>query len=339
LLQVDDENGITTVGQIDRPSAMWMTHPGAIYLHEARTFLVENLDLIAKTASMRSYDGDYYTMPRTETSVDLIQEHRSAPTTGGRKGYGEFQVHTQVLGFRKLHWDTRELLGYEPLELPATELITEGYWLSISQATIERLTKIGLWRQLRPDYGPSWNRQRNLARQRDHFKCQICGKPENDRQHDVHHKIPLRAFRNENGVIDTQKANRLENLITLCTNCHHRAESAVRIRSGIAGLSFVLANLAPLFLMCDTRDLGVHADSNSPVDDGLPTLIIYERIPAGIGFSQRLFEIHTELLSHARQLINDCACIDGCPSCVGPGGEQGEGGKQETLALLSELVG
>ena len=50
-----------------------------------------------------------------------------------------------------------------------------------------------------------------------------------------------------------RQANRLSNLITLCRTCHRRAELAVRMRSGLAGLAFVLGNLAPLFLMCDNQ--------------------------------------------------------------------------------------
>jgi DEAD/DEAH box helicase domain-containing protein len=89
--------------------------------------------------------------------------------------------------------------------------------------------------------------------------------------------------------------------------------------------------------MCDVRDLGVYSDPQSPLADGNPAIVLYERIPAGIGFSQRLFEIHRDIISNANQLVNNCQCIDGCPSCVGPAGENGSGGKQETLALIELL--
>ena len=46
---------------------------------------------------------------------------------------------------------------------------------------------------------------------------------------------------------------------------------------------------------------------------------------------------HEELIQRAFELVSVCACEDGCPSCVGPGGENGVGGKQETLAILKEL--
>jgi DEAD/DEAH box helicase domain-containing protein len=67
-------------------------------------------------------------------------------------------------------------------------------------------------------------------------------------------------------------------------------------------------------------------------------VVLYDQVPAGIGFSQKLFEIHTELLRRALELVEECECEDGCPSCVGPAGENGVGGKQETIAILEQLA-
>ena len=60
-------------------------------------------------------------------------------------------------------------------------------------------------------------------------------------------------------------------------------------------------------------------------------------MPAGIGFSERPFELHDELMARAYKLVAAYECADGCPSCVGPAGEQGLGGKRETLAILEAL--
>ncbi|MCB0162430.1 MAG: DUF1998 domain-containing protein, partial [Caldilineaceae bacterium] len=53
-------------------------------------------------------------------------------------------------------------------------------------------------------------------------------------------------------------------------------------------------------------------------DAQLPTVYIYERIAAGMGFSARLFELHTQLLDAAQTLVARCPCAHGCPACVGP---------------------
>jgi DEAD/DEAH box helicase domain-containing protein len=133
------------------------------------------------------------------------------------------------------------------------------------------------------------------------------------------------------------EANRLDNLVTLCPADHQKAEQNVRMRSGLAGLAFLLGSLAPLFLMCDPRDLGVHSEAAVSVF-GQPAVVLYDEVPAGIGFSQKLFEVHQELISRALEVASRCECQDGCPACVGPGGENGLGGKTETLAILRELT-
>lgn len=220
--------------------------------------------------------------------------------------------------------------------MPPSELQTTGYWLSLADETLSRLRESGMWTNDPNDYGPNWPKIREAVRKRDQFKCQVCGAGETNRQHEVHHKIPFRSFMRD-GIIDREQANRLENLTTLCPSCHKKVEQNVRIRSGLAGLGFVLGNLAPLFLMCDTRDLGIHTDPAGAMN-GQPTVVLYDLVPAGIGFSQRLFELHDELIQRAHELVSQCGCDDGCPSCVGPGGENGYGGKAETLAILKELL-
>jgi DEAD/DEAH box helicase domain-containing protein len=339
VLQVEDEYGrLSVIGQVEAQRAAWLVHSGAVYLHEAQSFIVRNLDLENKTARLFAEQSDYYTEPRGNVTVSLVDLMSTQQVTGGWKYQGEIQLTHQITGFRKLRWYTHEMLGFENLDLPPSELLTTGYWVSLSEQTVDDLRLLGLWRGDPNDYGPDWPRLTELVRSRDGYRCQVCSRPESQRAHDVHHKIPLRVFAHMGGPPPYLIANRLENLVTLCSECHRRAETAVRVRSGLAGLGYALGHIAPLFLMCDPGDLGVHSDPQSPLAEGSPSVLIYDQIPAGIGFSQRLYEIHTDLLRGALDLVAGCSCSDGCPSCVGPGGENGLGGRQETLAILRSLT-
>ena len=346
VLQTTMDERPLTIGTVDGESATWMTHPGAIYLHEAQSYFVRELNLEEHIARLQPIESDYYTEPLQQTSIEVlsINDQASIALSGvtrdseersrsaGDKAWGELQVTTQVTGFRKRRWYTHENLGEEPLDLPPADLQTTGYWLSLSEETIAHLREMGAWSNDPNNYGPDWPRIRDRVRARDKYTCQVCGTPETTRQHDVHHKIPFRAF------TSIAEANRLENLTTLCQSCHRQAEENVRMRSGLAGLAYVLGNLAPLFLMCDTGDLGTHIEPVENKTFGQPTVVLYDSIPAGIGFSQKLFEMHDELIARALELVSECPCPDGCPSCVGPGGENGYGGKQEALAILRELT-
>jgi DEAD/DEAH box helicase domain-containing protein len=338
VLQTTMDDRPQTIGTVDGESALWMVHPGAIYLHEAQSFFVKELDLEEYIARLHPIESDYYTEPLRSTEVTLLSTSAQAAVLGGDKAWGELQVTTQVTGFRKRRWYTHENLGEEPLDLPPTDLQTTGYWVSLSEETVSRLREAGAWTNDPNNYGPRWPEIRDRVRARDKYTCQVCGTPETTRQHDVHHKTPFRAFKAPDGSPDPSQANRLENLTTLCPSCHHKVEQNVRMRSGLAGLAYVLSNLAPLFLMCDTGDLGTHVEPVESQNFGQPTVVLYDLIPAGIGFSQKLFEMHNELMARALELVSECACADGCPSCVGPGGENGVGGKQEALEILKDLV-
>ncbi len=331
-LQVSDKaDKWHTIGEVDVASAPWMVHPQAIYLHEGQTFLVETLDLDHYVAQLRPIGVDYYTEPKREVTVELVSVANQARVHGGSKNHGEIVVTTEVVGYRLVRWYTHERLGDGEVDLPPGQLHTTGYWLSLAPETVAGLRAKGLWSNDPNDYGPNWQAQRKRARTRDGYRCQICRTPEQGREHDVHHKIPFRRFDSY------QQANRLTNLITLCRSCHRQAETAVRMRSGLTGLATVLGHLAPLFLMCDAHDVGVHADPQSPLAQGQPAVVIYDMVPAGVGFSERLFALHNELITRAHELVAVCPCADGCPSCIGPAGEDGAGGKRETLAILTEL--
>jgi DEAD/DEAH box helicase domain-containing protein len=351
VLQATMDDRPQTIGTVDGESALWMVHPGAIYLHEAQSFFVQELNLEEHIARLHPIESDYYTESLRSTEVTVLSTSAQAalpsasrggmskgPGEVGEKKWGELQVTTQVTGFRKRRWYTHENLGEEPLDLPPTDLQTTGYWVSLSEETVSHLREAGAWTNDPNNYGPDWPRIRDRVRARDKYTCQVCGTPETTRQHDVHHKTPFRAFRAPDGSPEPSLANRLENLTTLCQSCHHKVEQNVRMRSGLAGLAYVLGNLAPLFLMCDIGDLGTHVEPVENQTFGQPTVVLYDLVPAGIGFSEKLFDMHDELIARALELVSECACADGCPSCVGPGGENGVGGKQEALEILRELT-
>jgi DEAD/DEAH box helicase domain-containing protein len=332
VLQTTTDDRPLTIGTIDGESALWMVHPGAIYLHEAQSYFVKDLNLEEHIAYLSPILSDHYTEPLRGTEVTVLSESANEGVSGAEKKWGELQVTTQVTGFRKRRWYTHENLGEEPLDLPPTDLMTTGYWVSLSEATVSRLREMGAWTNDPNNYGPGWSQIRDRVRARDQYTCQVCGAVETNRQHDVHHKVPFRAF------TSFVEANRLDNLTTLCPSCHHKVEQNVRMRSGLSGLAYVLGNLAPLFLMCDAGDLGTHVEPVENQNFGKPTIVLYDAIPAGIGFSEKLFEMHAELMARAFELVRGCPCTDGCPSCVGPGGENGYGGKQEALEILKELT-
>ncbi len=106
----------------------------------------------------------------------------------------------------------------------------------------------------------------------------------------------------------------------------------------LRGLSNILGKIAPLWVMCDHRDLRSISQVRAPFSE-LPTVYIYENIPDGVGYSEKIFNISEELFNACRHQIQNCPCEAGCPSCVGPPMEVGPNGKEGTLKLLNFMLG
>ncbi len=331
-LLTNESGSLKSIGSIDGSSAKWMTHPGAIYMHDGRTYLVEELNFDTVEVKLRLVETDYFTEPQNETKISLIQTLQDYFCDTQKINYGEVEITSKVTGYRKISWQTNQVLQTFPLEMPESKIQTTAFWFSINENVIEKLKNQKLWTSSPNEYGPNWNHQRIAALKRDLYSCQNCGKPDQDQHLHVHHKIPFRQFE------DHLMANDLQNLITLCPECHKKAESVLKIRSGMAGLRYALHNMAAFQLMCDQNDIGSIAELKSIDGQNSPMVLIYDQIPGGIGLSQTLYEIYPELLKNTHLLIDQCSCEEGCPSCVGSAGELGIGGKIETLSLIRELL-
>jgi len=337
VIQDISEEQPNVIGQVDLDSAPMLVYEGAIYMHQAQTYLVEQLDWDGRLANVRPVNVDYYTRAVAGSSIRRLEAVAERVEGGLLIAHGETTVVTQATGYRKIRRYTHETLGYGQIDLPAMTLETTGYWLVFSEALTDRLQDLGIL--LRPnDYGPNWPQQRQLVLERDNHRCRTCGASAEEFLLHVHHIRPFREYgyipgRNEN----YRQANQIDNLVTLCPSCHRRAEAGQQTRSALSGLGYVLRNLAPLFLMCDPEDISVSAEQISPVTRA-PTLVVYERVPAGVGFSARLYELHDELLAAALELVRDCQCRSGCPACVGPPGDIGPDTKEVTRQLLAILT-
>jgi DEAD/DEAH box helicase domain-containing protein len=111
------------------------------------------------------------------------------------------------------------------------------------------------------------------------------------------------------------------------------------LAGGLHGAEHAIIALMPLHVMCDRRDIG---GLSSPMfgKNGEPVIFVYDAYEGGIGLTEKAYEILPALLASAHELVRDCTCEKGCPSCIySPkcGNDNQPLDKEATALILGEL--
>lgn len=85
----------------------------------------------------------------------------------------------------------------------------------------------------------------------------------------------------------------------------------------VSRIGTLIQNVAPVFLLCDPRDLGVAERVRDP-HFAAPALYVYDSYPGGSGLSEVFVDRVTDILRASYDLVDSCSCTEGCPSCIGP---------------------
>ncbi|SDW77632.1 DEAD/DEAH box helicase domain-containing protein [Alicyclobacillus hesperidum] len=121
------------IGETDRFSALTTLHEEAIYLHQAKSYQVEKLDLDNGKAYVRAVDCDYYTDAELAVRLQVLDELQHVEGAGVIHRTGEVAVNATPTLFKKIKFDTHENLGWGRIHLPEAELHTTGYWCTFDQ--------------------------------------------------------------------------------------------------------------------------------------------------------------------------------------------------------------
>ena len=125
------------LGTVDQSSSHGTAHPGAVYLHQGETYLVDSLDLAENVAMIRRAAPDYSTSAREITDVAVVSEREHVLWGTARISYGDVSVTHQVVSFLKRRIPSGEVLGEEPLNLPERTLSTKAVWWAVPAMALE----------------------------------------------------------------------------------------------------------------------------------------------------------------------------------------------------------
>jgi DEAD/DEAH box helicase domain-containing protein len=126
------------LGTVDPGSAHFLLHPGAVYLHQGATFVVDDLDLGGAIALVHAEEPDWTTYARdvTDLSVADVRSYVDAGPVG--LFLGEVDVTSQVVSYQRRRLGSGEVIDTRPLDLPPRELRTVAVWFTISARGLDR---------------------------------------------------------------------------------------------------------------------------------------------------------------------------------------------------------
>lgn len=232
-----EENTEKTIGTIDAYRAFREGHPGAVYLHQGETFVVQDLILSERRMIVREEDVDYYTQVNYDTETEILEKRKervfiSPAKTEIRVFFGKLKVTHRFLNYERHAWHDGRLLSTIALSLPPQSFETEGVWMVLP----------GVWRK-------------KLVEKGRHFL------------------------------------------------------------GSLHALEHTLIALMPMRVLCDRWDLGgVSMPSHPQIPS--PCIFIYDGTPGGAGLCAKAYVDLEHIVEAAGELLETCACEDGCPACV-----------------------
>jgi DEAD/DEAH box helicase domain-containing protein len=130
-LAVVDASSGEMIGQVEAERAFSTVHPGAIYLHLGRSYEVAEMDLAARRAMVRPFEGDYYTQVKKETEVFIDETRTTRPALGVELSFGAVSVSEQVIAYQRKRLGDNEVLETIALDLPEQDFVTQALWYVI----------------------------------------------------------------------------------------------------------------------------------------------------------------------------------------------------------------
>ncbi len=307
---IDQTEAPRIIAETDYTSAFSMLHEKAIYIVEGQLYQVERLDVEGRKAYVREVDCDYYTDAIQHSRVTVLDEF-------ARSGDGEawaawsgtpLPVVEDADGVRRTPQGPE---GRRELPAPLGDRAIRSHGEVLAVARVVGFKKIKF------------------------YTNENVGSGELD--------LPERPMHTTSYWLTIPRA--------LLDAMPFSSDDK---RDGVSGLAHAMRSIAQLLLMCDQQDLGLSVDTGDEPETSVPVrrgmrrtgaplsadarIFLYDNYPGGIGLSGPLFEMHGALLARTRQLIEECPCEVGCPSCVGPIGDVGPHAKAVASALLTRLL-
>ena len=319
---IDRTRDERVIGETDFTSGPSTLHEKAIYIVEGQLYQVEKFDFDNRKAFVTEVECDYYTDAITYTKVTILDTF-AGPDARPAARSDTASLAALAAGAEE---DPRE--AQAKFEVRSSKFEVGGSEFEVGSAEFEGAPE--------------------ACHGEVHVVSRVVGFKK------------IRFYTNENvgsGELDLpeQQMHTTSYWLKIPRSLMHALPFTTDARrDGVMGLAHAMHHIAPLLLMSDVHDLGLSVDGfalegarrlggsskgAAPQDiSAEPTIFLYDNYPGGIGFSEPLHAMHDLLIERTRELIEECPCLSGCPSCVGPEGATGPLAKAVAMRLLQLLT-
>ncbi len=137
--RIQEVPGNRTLGSVDSVNGLAMVYPDAIYMQQAETYWVRQLDMEKRVAYVERVSVNYYTQPWFTEEIIITERGVEKVWRNCAVRMGKVQVKRQMVGFARIQFYTLENLGTHPLELPEQQLETVALWLVPPASVIDTI--------------------------------------------------------------------------------------------------------------------------------------------------------------------------------------------------------
>jgi DEAD/DEAH box helicase domain-containing protein len=131
----------SALGEIDFMRCFKECHPGAVYLHRGRTWLITELDLETHEVTAVRKNVNYFTRTMGSKTTEILKIYNTVEKHNCRVSFGYLRVTDTVTGFQRRLVAGQKLISMEQLDLPPLVFETEGLWIEIPEAVQKRIER------------------------------------------------------------------------------------------------------------------------------------------------------------------------------------------------------
>jgi DEAD/DEAH box helicase domain-containing protein len=132
----------SVLGEIDFMRCFKECHPGAVYLHRGKTWLITDLDLETHEVVAARKNVNFFTRTLGNKTTEILKIYQTVELQNFQVSFGYLRVTDTVTGFQRRLVAGQKLISTETLDLPPLVFETEGLWIEIPAEIQQRIERV-----------------------------------------------------------------------------------------------------------------------------------------------------------------------------------------------------